>query len=352
MIKIENYNKTFRLKSGDVRALEDVCLEIEDGEKYGVIGYSGAGKSTLVRCINFLEIPDSGRLTVSDFGSIDIVDGKLFNEDGRRIAERDLKDLRKGIGMIFQHFNLLDRSTVFENVAFSLKYSGMTKKEISDKVFGLLDLVGLTDKADVYPSQLSGGQKQRVAIARALVNDPKILLSDEATSALDPDATESILNLLNDLNRELGLTIIIITHEMSVIKAVCDRVAVMEGGRVVEEGRVYDIFSQPVQPITRKFVNSTSSMAKADLLTKRIPSLGADGGHIYRLYFDSNVYEPVISNISRKFNVDCNILLGNVEVIGNEGLGSLVIKMLGKHENIEQALEYLKQANVRTEVIA
>lgn len=351
MIKIENYNKTFRLKSGDVRALEDVSLEIADGEKYGVIGYSGAGKSTLVRCINFLEIPDSGKLTVSDFGSIDIKDGKL-HKDGRQIAERDLKGLRKGIGMIFQHFNLLDRSTVFENVAFSLKYSGITRQEISDKVFELLELVGLTDKADVYPSQLSGGQKQRVAIARALVNNPKILLSDEATSALDPDATESILNLLNELNRKLGLTIIIITHEMSVIKAVCNRVAVMEEGRIVEEGRVFDIFSHPEQPITKKFVNSTSSMAKADILTKRIPSLGADGGHIYRLYFDSNVYEPVISNISRKFNVDCNILLGNVEVIGNEGLGSLVINMLGKHENIEQALEYLKEANVRTEVIA
>ena len=351
MIRIENYNKTFNLKSGNVRALENVSLEVADGEKYGVIGYSGAGKSTLVRCINFLEIPDSGRITISDFGSINIKDGKLF-KDCKLLHERDLKDLRKGIGMIFQHFNLLDRSTVFENVAFSLKYSGLSKHEISEKVFELLDLVGLTDKADVYPSQLSGGQKQRVAIARALVNNPKILLSDEATSALDPDATESILNLLNELNRKLGLTIIIITHEMSVIKAVCNRVAVMEEGRVVEEGRVYDIFSQPVQPITRKFVNSTSSMAKADALVRRIPSLAQGEGHIYRLYFDNNVYEPVISNISRMFNVDCNILLGNVEVIGNEGLGSLVIKMLGEHENIAKALEYLKQANVRTEVIA
>ena len=351
MIRIENYNKTFNLKSGNVRALENVSLEVADGEKYGVIGYSGAGKSTLVRCINFLEIPDSGRITISDFGSIDIKDCKLF-KNGKLLHERDLKDLRKGIGMIFQHFNLLDRSTVFENVAFSLKYSGLSKHEISEKVFELLDLVGLTDKADVYPSQLSGGQKQRVAIARALVNNPKILLSDEATSALDPDATESILNLLNELNRKLGLTIIIITHEMSVIKAVCNRVAVMEEGRVVEEGRVYDIFSQPVQPITRKFVNSTSSMAKADALVRRIPSLAQGEGHIYRLYFDNNVYEPVISNISRMFDVDCNILLGNVEVIGNEGLGSLVIKMLGEHENIAKALEYLKQANVRTEVIA
>ena len=227
MIRIENYNKTFNLKSGNVRALENVSLEVADGEKYGVIGYSGSGKSTLVRCINFLEIPDSVRITISDFGSINIKDGKLF-KDCKLLHERDLKDLRKGIGMIFQHFNLLDRSTVFENVAFSLKYSGLSKHEISEKVFELLDLVGLTDKADVYPSQLSGGQKQRVAIARALVNNPKILLSDEATSALDPDATESILNLLNELNRKLGLTIIIITHEMSVIKAVCNRVAVME----------------------------------------------------------------------------------------------------------------------------
>lgn len=248
MINIQHMNKTFHLKTGDVEALNDVSLNIEAGQIYGVIGYSGAGKSTLVRCINLLETPDSGSLTVGDSGEIVIQNGKPM-VSGKALKERQLGKLRRGIGMIFQHFNLLDRSTVFENIAYPLRYSGMKKEEIDKRVTELLALVDLTDKRDTYPSQLSGGQKQRVAIARALANNPQILLSDEATSALDPDATEAILTLLKQLNEKLGLTIVLITHEMAVIKAICHRVAVMEHGKVVEEGDVYDIFANPQQPL-------------------------------------------------------------------------------------------------------
>ena len=212
MIQIEKMNKVFHLKSGDVTALDNVTLNIGDGMIYGVIGYSGAGKSTLVRCLNLLETPDSGTLSVGDSGVITLKDGKAYDAQGRKMTEKKLGAMRRGIGMIFQHFNLLDRSTVFENIAYPLRYTGMKKADIEARVFELLDLVDLRDKADVYPSQLSGGQKQRVAIARALANKPQVLLSDEATSALDPDATEAILNLLRDLNRKLGLTIVLITR--------------------------------------------------------------------------------------------------------------------------------------------
>ncbi|MBR1918666.1 MAG: ATP-binding cassette domain-containing protein [Spirochaetales bacterium] len=349
MIKIENYNKTFHLKSGDVQALKNVSLDIQDGEKYGVIGYSGAGKSTLVRCINFLEIPDDGRISIGDV-SIEIREGILY-KDGKKLSEKELNALRKRIGMIFQHFNLLDRSTVYDNIAYPLKYTGMSREEISKKVFEMLDLVGLRDKVDVYPSQLSGGQKQRVAIARALVNNPRILLSDEATSALDPDATESILNLLNDLNRKLGLTIIIITHEMSVIKTVCDKVAVMENGEVVEEGEVYGIFTDPKKAITRKFVNSTSSMGKVEeLIRTGHKAVRSDDGPIYKLTFFKDAYVPLISDISRRFNVDCNIVLANVETIGEFGLGAMIVKITG--ERYAEAIKYLEDNNVRVEVVA
>ena len=233
MIQIVNMNTVFHLKSGDVTALDNVTLNIEDGMIYGVIGYSGAGKSTLVRCLNLLETPDDGTLSVGDSGVITLRGGKAYDAQGRKLTERKLGAMRRGIGMIFQHFNLLDRSTVFENIAYPLQYTGMKKEEISARVFELLDLVDLREKANVYPSQLSGGQKQRVAIARALANRPKVLLSDEATSALDPDATEAILNLLRDLNRKLGLTIVLITHDAK-IAAQTPRAIHIHDGRVLE----------------------------------------------------------------------------------------------------------------------
>ncbi len=351
MIEIKNYNKTFHLKGLEVEALKDVSLKIEDGEVYGVIGYSGAGKSTLVRCINFLEVPDSGSIEING-NNIDIKDGILYR-DGVKLSVKELNKMRKGIGMIFQHFNLLDRSTVFDNIAYPLKYQGLSKDEISKRVFEMLDLVALRDKVNAYPSQLSGGQKQRVAIARALVNNPKILLSDEATSALDPEATESILNLLAELNKKLGLTVIIITHEMAVIKTICSRVAVMEDGRVVEEGNVYDIFSSPEAPITKKFVSSTSSLSKVDKLIKSNSAVVATKGNerLYKLTFKKDVDEPVISEISRRFNINCSIVLANVEVIGNDALGAMIVKISGEEENIESAVKYITDHNVILEEV-
>ena len=357
MIDIKHLNKTFHLKSGDVPALQDVSLTVEDGQIYGVIGYSGAGKSTLVRCINLLEIPDSGEMTVGDSGEIVILEKHLFfRRDGgdRHAGERELARLRRGIGMIFQQFNLLDRSTVFDNVAYPLRYSGMSRSQIKERVFELLELVDLTDKVDVYPSQLSGGQKQRVAIARALANRPSILLSDEATSALDPDATESILSLLQELNRKLGLTIVLITHEMAVIKAICHRVAVMENGRVVEEGDVYDIFASPQQAITRRFVSSASPLAKLDrMIADGSPLLGVKPGSLLvRLRFGkSSVGDSLISDVSRRFNVNVNIVLANVEEIQGAALGNLVAVIEGEAQSAQAAISYLESHNVSTEVI-
>lgn len=261
MLELSALNKTYHIKGQDIEAVKDVSLTIQDGEIFGIIGYSGAGKSSLVRCINLLEQPDSGTIRM---------DGQtLFSEvpgEHIRLKPRKLNRARQNIGMIFQHFNLFDRRTVFGNVAYPLELAGMKKAAIRERVNELLEMVHLADKADAYPSQLSGGQKQRVAIARALANKPKVLLSDEATSALDPDATESILSLLKELNEKLGLTIVIITHEMAVIKAICHKVAVIENGAVAEQGEVYEIFAHSRQPITRRFIASASPLEKVHSL--------------------------------------------------------------------------------------
>ena len=274
MIEVRHLNKIFRLKSGDVTALEDVSFRIEKGSVYGVIGYSGAGKSTLVRCLNLLEYADFGEIEIN--GKTIVLEQGQPSVNGRKMSSREQSALRREIGMIFQHFNLLDRLTVFDNIAYPLKHTGRSRKEIERRVWELLELVSLTDKADVFPSQLSGGQKQRVAIARALAGNPPVLLSDEATSALDPEATESILALLKELNRKLGITIVLITHEMSVVKRIADRVAVMEDGMIVEEGSVYDLFSDPATEISKRFVASSSLLGKIDSLIRdeRQRSLG------------------------------------------------------------------------------
>ena len=351
MINIQHMNKTFHLKTGDVEALNDVSLNIEAGQIYGVIGYSGAGKSTLVRCINLLETPDSGSLTVGDSGEIVIQNGKPM-VSGKALKEKQLGKLRRGIGMIFQHFNLLDRSTVFENIAYPLRYSGMKKEEIDKRVTELLALVDLTDKRDTYPSQLSGGQKQRVAIARALANNPQILLSDEATSALDPDATEAILTLLKQLNEKLGLTIVLITHEMAVIKAICHRVAVMEHGKVVEEGDVYDIFANPQQLITRKFIASSSTLGKAEkMITDGSPMMQVKPGEkLVRLTFrQDSVGDSVISKISRRFHANLNIVLANVDILQGHPLGAMIAVIGG--DDVDSALEYLRAHQISVEVM-
>ena len=333
MIELSHISKTYVAPDKKVIALEDVNIRVEAGQVYGIVGYSGAGKSTLVRCINFLERPDAGSIRIDGFGTIEVRGGNAFYtpESGGqsvRLTEKHLKALRRDLGMIFQHFNLLDRDTVFDNIAYPLKYTGRSKEEIRSRVLELLELVDLSDKVNAYPSELSGGQKQRVAIARALANNPKILLSDEATSALDPDATESILKLLKDLNRKLNLTIVLITHEMAVVKSICDRVAVMENGHVVEEGDVYEVFSNPQQAITKKFVNTSSGM-----------------GQINRLIREN-------SDVSRRFGVNVNIILGNVELLRGNPLGGLVVLIDGEEEKRRAVIEYLRAHDVRVEVIA
>lgn len=355
MIVIKNIHKTFATSDLTVNAVDNVSLKIEDGEIYGVIGYSGAGKSTLVRCINFLEVPDSGSIEISGFGTISAESQNLYYiHDGKKVKAGDsqLRALRRQIGMIFQHFNLLDRCTVFENVAYSLKYTGKSKAEITEKVKNLLKLVSLEDKIDSYPCQLSGGQKQRVAIARALANDPKILLCDEATSALDPEATESILNLLKELNKKLGLTIILITHEMAVIRSICDKVAVIENGRVVEEGNVYDIFAHPKEKITKRFVNTSSGLGN---ITKLIhSSLVETSGYskLLKLVFEKDcVGDAIISETSRKFNVNLSIVLANVDLIQGTPLGGMIVVMSGEEGDVEKAIEYLESCNVKVEVV-
>ena len=356
MIELTKLNKTFHLKTGDVAALRDVSLTIEEGGIYGVIGYSGAGKSTLVRCLNLLEVPDSGVMRIAG-RTISFRDGFAYaGEDSTapRLKEKQLNALRRGIGMIFQHFNLLDRSTVFENVAYPLRYTGRSRSDIARRVLELLELVGLSEKAYVYPSQLSGGQKQRVAIARALANEPGILLSDEATSALDPDATESILNLLRELNRKLGITIILITHEMAVIKAICQRVAVMEDGCVAEEGSVYDIFAHPQAAITRRFVHSTSSLGRIDKLMQESPELLQlqPGQQLVKLTFERNsVGDHVLTSAARKYGFDFSVILANVELLEGSPLGGMIGIASGDGKAIEQGLAYWREHNVLTEVI-
>ncbi len=276
-----------------------------------------------------------------EYRDIEIRSGEPWYQ-GRRMDTRRQNEMRRGIGMIFQHFNLLERSTVFDNIAYPLKYTGRSREEIRDRVFELLELVDLMDKVDVFPSQLSGGQKQRVAIARALAANPKILLSDEATSALDPDATESILNLLKDLNRKLGITIVIITHEMAVIKTIADRVAVMENGRIAEEGSVYDVFSDPKAEITKKFINSEDSG-----FTRLRP-----GEKLVKLIFQKeSVGEPVLTVAAQRFGVTLNIILANVEYLHGNPFGGTIGVLSGRPEDLDAAIRFLKDSHVRVEVL-
>ena len=340
MIRLEHISKRFEAGKQTVDAIKDVSLCIEKGTIAGIIGFSGAGKSTLARCINLLERPTEGSVTV---GGAELT----------ALNEKQLREKRKKIGMIFQQFNLFASRTVYGNVAYPLR--GRGKREIDEKVRSLLDLVGLADKADAYPSQLSGGQKQRVAIARALASDPEVLLSDEATSALDPETTQSILRLLKEVNRALGVTILIITHEMQVIKEICSQVYVMEGGRIVEQGDVFQVFAVPRQAVTRRFVDSTSHLSRIqELLDDPARPIKLNpGDYLFRLnYLERSTSEALISNISRRFELDVNILLGSIELIDGNPLGGLVVVAGGGHDKIAAAAEYLSKRNVQVEVIS
>ena len=340
MIRLEHVSKRFEAGKHTVEAVKDVTLHIEQGKIAGIIGFSGAGKSTLARCINLLERPTEGKV---------IVRGAALTA----LSARQLREKRKKIGMIFQHLNLFASRTVYGNVAYPLK--GKSKKEIDQKVRSLLELVGLADKAEAYPSQLSGGQKQRVAIARALANDPEVLLSDEATSALDPETTRSILRLLKEVNRTLGVTIVVITHEMQVIKEICGQVYVMEGGQVVESGDVFQVFASPRQAVTRRFVDSTSSLSRIrELLDDPArPIQLHPGDWLLRLnYLERSTSEALISTLSRQFELDINILLGSIELIDGNPLGGLVVIAGGGHDKITAAADYLSERNVLVEVIS
>ena len=341
MITLQNISKTFIDGGKEVQAVKDVNLTIHDGDIFGIIGFSGAGKSTLVRCINLLERPTSGTVTVDD-------------KEITALSAKELRKARKKIGMIFQHFNLMPSRTIFGNVAYPLKGSGLSKQEIADKVHNLLDLVGISEKENAYPSQLSGGQKQRVAIARALANDPKILLCDEATSALDPQTTKSILKLLQKVNETLGITIVVITHEMDVVKEICNRVAVMDHGNVVEEGEVFSNFATPQNKVTRDFIKTTSNLQKIEELVEAGSPVVAlkPGELIVRLsYIEKNASEPLISAVTEKFGIILNIIFADVEIVQNAPIGGTVAIVSGDKDKVEQALTYLKEKNVGVEVI-
>ena len=336
MIRLENVSKTFTDSNKEVHAVNNVSLTINDGDIFGIIGFSGAGKSTLVRCINLLEKP---------------TDGKVFVDDAEitALSGKELRKARKKIGMIFQHFNLMPSRTIFGNVAYPLRGSGLSKEEIKEKVHHLLELVGISEKENAFPSQLSGGQKQRVAIARALANDPSILLCDEATSALDPQTTKSILKLLQQLNQTLGITVVVITHEMAVVKEICNRVAVMDHGDVVEEGEVFHVFASPKEPLTRSFIKTTSNLQKIEeLIEADSPVVATKKGElIVRLtYVEKNTSEPLISTVTQKFGIILNIVFADVEIVQNAPIGGTVAIVSGEGSRIDEALQYLRDKNV------
>lgn len=340
-IELKNVYKTFVQDGKAFNAVENASVSIEKGDIFGIIGFSGAGKSTLVRTINLLGRPTSGSVTVK---------GKDF----LALSQKELREERKKIGMIFQHFNLMKSRNVFDNVAFPLKRSGLTKKQISEKVHSLLELVEIDDKAENFPSQLSGGQKQRVAIARALANEPDILLCDEATSALDPTTTKSILKLLKKLKDQLGLTIVIITHQMEVIKEICDKVAVMEKGRIVEQGDVFTIFANPKDEVTTRFIRSTSNLSKVEELIAEdspVVHLEKDEKLVRFTYIKKNVSEPLISAISRLYEVTINIIFAEIEIVQDAPIGGTVAIVSGEATTIDRALKHISALDVGVEVL-
>ncbi|WP_296323829.1 ATP-binding cassette domain-containing protein [Treponema sp. UBA3813] len=341
IIELKDITKTFVQDGKTFNAVENASVTVEKGDIFGIIGFSGAGKSTLVRTINLLGRPTSGSV---------IVKGKDFLS----LSQKDLREERKKIGMIFQHFNLMKSRNVFDNVAFPLKRSGLTKSEISEKVHSLLKLVEIDEKAANFPSQLSGGQKQRVAIARALANEPDILLCDEATSALDPTTTKSILKLLKKLKDQLSLTIVIITHQMEVIKEICDKVAVMEKGRIVEQGDVFTIFANPQNEVTKRFIRSTSNLSKVEELIAQdspVVRLEKDEKLVRFTYIKKNVSEPLISAISRLYEVTINIIFAEIEIVQDAPIGGTVAIVSGEAGTIDRALKHIAAMDVGVEVL-
>lgn len=343
MILVQNLVKTFPGAggAGEVSALRGIDLEIPDGEIFGIVGPSGSGKSTLLRCLNLLEKPTSGR----------IVFGK---DDLSTLSGSQLRAARRRIGTVFQQFNLLHSRTVLGNIVFPLEVAGVGRSAREARAKELVDLVGLAGKEKSYPSQLSGGQQQRVGIARALASEPELLLCDEATSALDPQTTRDILQLLKELNRKLGITIVLITHEMAVVKEVCNRVAVMENGEIVERGDIYSVFSNPQKPITRRFIDTTDGVEQIKLQLSENPgalNLRSGDSVVMFAFHGESTGHALISRLSREFDIDISIIYGNVEMLAGKPLGKLVTVIRGDHESVQGALKKIEGSDVRSEVL-
>jgi len=334
MIEIKGLVKKYITGQGILTALDNVDISVKEGEIFGVIGPSGAGKSTLIRTLNLLEKPDQGNIVIN-------------GRDLTKLSKKQLRDSRKKIGMIFQHFNLLSSRTVRGNISFPLEIAGIPKQERNKKVERLIELVGLSDRADHYPSELSGGQKQRVGIARALTNEPEVLLSDEATSSLDPESTESVLDLLRKIRDELNLTIILITHEMDVIKQVCDRVAVMEKGKVIEEGRVIDVFVNPQTDLTRRFIRTVIDYT----LPEGLENLQQKDRLVRVSFMGESTHHPLISLLVRNYQVDANILYGRIDDIQGIPFGTLILDLDGDEQSIDGGIKFLRDKGLSVEVL-
>lgn len=338
MISVEKVQKIYPSQKGQVKAVDNVNLEINEGEIFGVIGYSGAGKSTLIRMLNGLELPTEGTVVVA-------------NNEVSKIKGSKLRKARQEISMIFQHFNLLWSRTVRQNISFPLEIAGVSKRERAKRVDELIKLVGLDGREDAYPSQLSGGQKQRVGIARALANNPKVLLCDEATSALDPQTTDAILDLLVDINSRLGLTIVLITHEMHVIRKICHRVAVMENGKVVEIGPVLDVFKNPQEEITKRFVQQVTEPEETKETIDHLLDLYPHGRVVQLGFVGESAEQPLITNLIRNFQVTVNILQGKISQTQSGSYGTLFIHIDGEKEELAKAIEFIHSQQVGVEVI-
>ena len=335
-IEIKNVSKKYETKDGTVEALKNVSLSIEQGDIYGIIGMSGAGKSTLVRCMNFLEEPTEGQV---------LIKGRTLGS----LSKKELRKQRENIGMIFQHFNLLMQKSVIDNVCFPLYIQGKKKKEARAKALEFLEIVGLQDRAKAYPAQLSGGQKQRVAIARALASNPKILLCDEATSALDPQTTASILELLESINKRFGITIVIITHQMSVVREICTHVAIMKDGQVAEKGLVTEIFEHPKSEVARELINKDtgSDVDGTRKVTKEINNKK----NLRIVFSESSAFEPVIANMILKFNEPVNILKANTKNVGGVAKGEMILGFREDNQKIEEMKQYLIEKGVEIEEV-
>lgn len=345
IIELKNIKVYFSEKEHTIKVVNNVSLQVEKADIYGIVGYSGAGKSTLVRVINLLQRPAAGKVVVN--GAV------LYDKEesvAKEISPAALRNQRRKIGMIFQHFNLLNEQTALKNVEFALKHSSLSEKERLKKAMHLLELVGLLEQKDQFPSQLSGGQQQRVALARALANDPKILISDEATSALDPKNTNQILDLLQSLNQKLGLTIVLITHEMEAVKQIANKVAVMENGQIIENGQLVDIFTRAKQPLTRELIGTQNDSTEALKVLQSYQT--AENEEIYHLVYSGNsIQEPLTTRLYQKFNVETSIIYGNVDLLKKKPVGTLYVIFHGEKKSRQKAGKYLLEHGVLVEKV-